>query len=222
MMKTYGRSRGMREAWRLYRMGITKNEPELNPWETLTIPERSFRIWRDSRTGRFAIPPRRKNLGEEVMLMNPRRRRRRRARYILDNAWFGDPAGHRAAALKGWRTRRMKRNPFGEEVMIVGNPRRRRRRIRRRLFRDNPRRAKATALPAISVSKPASLLMPALVGTAAYIATEKVPSMVNVTSNLPRLGVKAAVGFAGSILLSRVASGRTAAVWAIGSSINLV
>jgi len=227
MIRTYGPRRGMREAWRLYRMGITKNEPEFNPWETFTIPERSLRIWRDPKTGRFAIPPRRKNLGEEVILMNPRRRRRRvrRRRYVLDNAWFGDPAGHRAAALKGWRTRRRLRdNPLGEEVMVIGNPRRRRRRrIRRRvrLF-GNPRRARATALPAISVSRPASLIMPALVGTAAYVATDKVPSMVNVTSDLPRLGVKAAVGFGGGILLSRIAGSKAGVVWAIGSSINLM
>lgn len=221
MMRKYGRRRGMREAWAKYRQGVRRNEPA----------------------------------------------------EFSDNVWFGDPVGHRRAALRGWRTRRLlSRNPLGGEVMIVSNnPRKRRRRrskgrIRRRaissrgslisrllgrrgrrrgklaLFADNPARrryrrrrvryydnprkrrravAMAAALPAVSFSKPASLIMPALVGTAGYLVTDRVPSMVNVTQTLPRLGVKAAVGFAGGILISKFLGRTSGAVWAIGAAINL-
>ena len=64
--------------------------------------------------------------------------------------------------------------------------------------------------------------MPAVIGTAAYIATEKIPSMVNVTDTLPRLGVKVAVGFGGGILISRFLGKQNAAIWTIGSSINIL
>jgi hypothetical protein len=67
-----------------------------------------------------------------------------------------------------------------------------------------------------------SLIMPAVVGTAAYVATEKIPSMVNVTTPLPRLGVKAAVGFGGGILISKFLGRSNGAVWAIGASINIL
>ena len=67
-----------------------------------------------------------------------------------------------------------------------------------------------------------SLIMPAVIGTAAYIATEKIPAMVNVTTPLPRLGVKAAVGFGGGILISKFLGRSNGAVWALGSSINIL
>ncbi len=67
-----------------------------------------------------------------------------------------------------------------------------------------------------------SLIMPAVVGTAAYVATEKIPAMVNVTTPLPRLGVKAAVGFGGGILISKFLGRQNGAVWALGSSINIL
>jgi hypothetical protein len=67
-----------------------------------------------------------------------------------------------------------------------------------------------------------SLIMPAVVGTAAYIATEKIPAMVNVTTTLPRLGVKAAVGFGGGMLISKFLGRSNGAVWAIGASINIL
>ena len=138
---------------------------------------------------------------------NPRRRRYRRRRAML----FNDNP-------------RRRRHRGRRRAMFFDNPRHRR---YRRRFRSNPRRrrgglAGAASLPAISFRRPMSLIMPAVVGTAAYIATEKIPSMVNVTTTLPRLGVKAAVGFGGGILISKFLGRSNGAVWAIGSSINIL
>lgn len=145
------------------------------------------------------------------------RRRRRRATKSRKRAFFFDNPRRRRVR----RVRRRRRAMFFDD-----NPRRRVRRHRRR-FRDNPRRrrrggAMAASVPALSFRRPMSLIMPAVIGTAAYVATEKVPSMVNVTTTLPRLGVKAAVGFGGGILISRFLGKQNGAVWAIGSSINIL
>lgn len=63
--------------------------------------------------------------------------------------------------------------------------------------------------------------MPLAVGTAGYIAADRVPAMVNITGTLPRLGVKAAVGIGGGMLISRFMGRQNAAIWTIGVGINL-
>lgn len=222
MMRKYGPPRGMREAWAAYRKGVTRNEPELfdNTKFGGSLGRRGTALkgWRARRIiGRNP-------LGEEVMIVGSNPRRKRRSRRRRARARRRIP-GFLARLFGRGITRRARRRRRARGLgSYVGKARSRRRRAAR--FRDNPaRRSKAIALRAPGlpdVSRPASLLMPAIVGTAAYIATDKVPSMVNVTSTLPRLGVKAAVGFGGGILISRFLGRNQGAVWAIGSSINIL
>ena len=234
MMKTYGPRKGMSEAWRSFRRGVRKNEPEYNPWFGAPAGHRKAarKGWKiRHRLGRNPF-------GEEVMIVgaNPRRRRRRVRRIRLDN----NPrkkrvrrvrARARRVGLIGRLRRRFKLNENPRRVrrhrvsrrralMLRDNPRR----YRVRRYRSNPRRgrARAAALPALSIARPMSILMPVAVGTAAYLATEKVPAMVGMTTTLPRLGVKAAVGVGGGMLIGKFLGKQNGAVWLIGSGINLL
>jgi len=217
MMKTYGPRKGMSEAWRSFRRGVRKNEPEYNPRSGVR-----------RRLGRNPF-------GEEVMIVgaNPKRRRHRRIR--LDNPRKKRVRRSRTRArrvgLIGRLRRRFKLNENprryrrrrvsrGRALMLRDNPRRHR--IRR--YRSNPRRgrARAAGVPALSIARPMSILMPVAVGTAAYLATEKVPAMVGMTTTLPRLGVKAAVGVGGGMLIGKFLGKQNGAVWLIGSGINLL
>lgn len=239
MMRTYGPGRGMREAWSAYRRGVRRNDPDLsfsnprsrgrrkrrrlNPFgeEVMIVGANPRRKSRKVRARRRRARPRRSRFSLRGLLgrigLGRRRRRRslaanpRRRRYRRRRAMYYD------------NPRRRRRSYRRRRAMYFDNPRRRR---YRRRFRDNPRRkrrggrAVSAALPAFSFRRPLSLLMPAAIGTAAYLATEKVPGMVNVTANLPRIGVKAAVGFGGGILIGKFLGRTNGAVWVIGSVIN--
>lgn len=97
----------------------------------------------------------------------------------------------------------------------------RRRRYRRRYFR-NPARSRALAAPAISVTRPLSLLMPAAFGFGGYFAADWLPSKIGMTTDLPRLGVKAATAFGGAMILGRFLGKSNATYFAVGAGINLV
>ncbi len=97
-----------------------------------------------------------------------------------------------------------------------------RRRRSRRGSRRRGRGAVAASLPALSFTKPMQLLVPLAVGTAGYMAADRVPVMVGMTGTLPRLGVKAAVGIGGGMLISKFLGRQNAAVWTIGVGINLL
>jgi hypothetical protein len=237
MIRTYGTRRGMKQAWKLYKRGIRRNvwaddarghrlaalkgwrrrrssrRRRLNPWERIAYPAHEAVLWRVKETGRFGRPPKKKNpFGEEVMIVgvNPRRRRRRRSRvrsrrrsFFLDN-------------LFRRRRRRRLRDNFLE------NRRRRRLRYnarRRRRLRRNPV-VRGGGL-AISFRRPSTLLMPVAVGTAAFILTDRAPSMIGATSTWQRYGAKAAVGVGGSILISKFFGRTNGMVWLLASGINL-
>jgi hypothetical protein len=96
---------------------------------------------------------------------------------------------------------------------------------KRRAQRDNPEKKEAGAKGiALSFRQPMSLLMPVGVALGGFIATNKIPAMIGVTSPLSRFGVKAAVGFAGSMLIPKLKflGKGSEAVWVIGSAINLL
>lgn len=232
MMKTYGRKRGMKEAWAEYRRGVRKNA-----WPGATLGHRrasgvgwSRRIHRKRGMAKpfGAHYPRWRNpienpLGEEVIVVsNPRRRRRvsRRRRYrayMFDN----DP---------GRRTYRRRRR---RRVRLFDNPRRRRRSYRRRrtyMF-DNPRRRRRSyrrryrrnpaIAPALSLRRPMTLVMPVLTGVVAKLATERVPTMLNVTAPLTRAAVQLGVAFGGGMILRRMIGSVNAGVWTIVSAVTI-
>ncbi len=78
------------------------------------------------------------------------------------------------------------------------------------------------ALPALSIKRPLSMVMPLGVGLAGFIAADKIPQMVNITSPLPRIGVKAAVAFGGGMVISRFLGKQSGALFTIGCGINLL
>ena len=221
-------------AWYLAHTG--KGDPT-GPWtrETEKVKELARAFGRGLPYG-LERPSKRNPFGEEVMIVgaNPRRRRLKR-RIRLDN----NPRKKRVrrsrvrarrVGLIGRLRRRFKLNENprryrrrrvsrGRALMLRDNPRR----YRVRRFRSNPRgRARAAGVPALSIARPMSILMPVAVGTAAYLATEKVPAMVGMTTTLPRLGVKAAVGVGGGMLIGKFLGKQNGAVWLIGSGINLL
>jgi len=222
MMRTYGTKRGMKEAWKLYRQGYRRNvwaddtgghrlaalkgwkrrrttsarrRRRRNPWEQISYPARSSVLWRVKRTGRFGSHARRNPYGEEVMIVgaNPRRRRKRIRRFS-DN--FDNPR---------WR---QVRSRVRSQV------------LRRRRFRDNPRRRTA-GVPALSFRRPMSLVVPIAVGTAAFVLTDRVPAMVGVTATWQKYGAKAAVGVGGSMLVGKFLGRTQGIVWLLGSGINI-
>jgi hypothetical protein len=192
MMKLHGPKKGMKEAWRLYKEGIVRdNEPDFladNPFgeEVIVVG---------------ANPRRRRSKRRFLMDDNPRRRRRatrrrRRSTFLMDD----NPRRRRRTT----RRRRIYRD----------NPVRRRRR-----YRDNPVGA---TLGGIDIRRPQTLLMPVVVGLASKMATEKIPGMLNITSALPRYGVQAAVGIGGSLLLKGVVGRTNAAIWAVVSGVTIL
>lgn len=180
------------------------------------------KAWEEYRRG-----TRRNPFGEEVMIVgaNPKRKRKRR------NAWFDNTAGHRTAALKGWRKRR------GGRRKLAANPRRRRAVAR---YRDNPRRARVrryssnrirryrrnpaavATMGGISLNRPMSLLMPIGIGLAARIATQRAPIFLGMVAPLPRYGVQVAVAVGGGILLNRFVGKTNAMVWTIVSGVTIL
>jgi len=207
MVKTHGIKKGMKEAWKQYRKGVRKNIWTDDSAGHATAARKGWRRRKSSRK-RY-----RKNLlGEEVMLVGTNRRRRRRRKGTRRNAWRGSSRKHAMAARKGWGRRRR----------YSTNPRRRRRYYplvarRRRRYARNPARAAA-----ISIRRPMSILMPAAFGTAGYMASERLPSMVGMLDTYPRLGVKAAVALAGPMVLGRFLGQSNATYFAVGAGINLL
>ena len=165
---------------------------------------------------------------------NPRRRKK-----VRRNAWFDNAAGHRTAALKGWRKRRR-----GRGRKLAANPRRRRstaiaryrdNRVRRyratsrvRRYRDNRVRryrrnpAAVASMGGISLSKPMSLVMPIAIGLAARIATQRAPVFLRMVAPLPRYGVQVAVAVGGGLLLNRFVGRTNAMVWTIVSGVTIL
>ncbi len=236
MMKTYGPRRGMREAWKAYRGGA--RNPAILPRSysrrvshrpvVYGVGQGSGMVWKRSPLARG---PRLSNpFGEEAMIVgfNPRhskrskrkgvsttmarKRRRRRSRIFALNPRH--------------RIHRRRHLNFGELAML--NPRHRRhirqnpvRRYGRRRHRRNPA-ARATGLPAISWRKPMSLLVPAAVGTGAFVACDYLPAKLGMTTTFPRLGVKAAVGIGGSMVVSKFLGKTNGTVWLIVSGVNIL
>ncbi len=231
MMKTYGPRRGMREAWKAYRGGA-RNPATLPGAYSRQVTHRpvvygmgkgSGMVWKRSplaRGPRLANP-----FGEEAMIVgfNPKRPRRKGVSTVAKRR-----RRRRRVNDPGKKRRRygLRRN-FGELALL--NPRRRRRVIRRspllrygrRRHRRNPA-ARAAGLPAISWRRPMSLLVPAAVGTGAFVACDYLPAKLGMVTTFPRLGVKAAVGIGGSMVIGRFLGKSNGAVWLIVSGVNIL
>lgn len=166
---------------------------------------------------------RRRGRGRGILgiLPSPRRMSRRtkarRRRRVTAAAPIRRKRGRRRTiAVAPVRRRRRRR-------AIAANPifRRRRRRIggvsrrRSRMLRNPP------VAETISWRRPMSMLMPAAVGTAGFLLTEKAPDYVGMTGLLPRYGVKAAVMIGGGLAVSRFLGARNGQIWMLGSLINI-
>lgn len=214
MMRTYGRKRGMKEAWAEYRGGARRNA-----WPGARQAHRraSEVGWSRRKTGERGTAktsgahyPRWENpLGEEVIVVsNPRRRVRRRVRRYRRARAFRFNENPRRRYRRTYRRRR---------TYMMDNPRRRRSYRRRyRRYRRNPALA-----PAISLRRPMTLLMPVLTGVAAKLATERVPTMLNITAPLTRAAVQLGVAFGGGMILRRMIGSTNAGVWTIVSAVTI-
>jgi len=124
--------------------------------------------------------------GEEVILMgaNPKRRKRhstKRRKRSYARA-VNPPKRH-----KRRRTRINAANP--------------RKRVRaRRRHRRNPA---AIAASGINFMRPMTLIAPALAGIAALYAGNKIPAMLNMTTGLPKYGVKLATAIGGQMIIKK-------------------
>lgn len=119
----------------------------------------------------YTLP--RNPFGEEVIIVGANPKRRRIKRVKKRNAWRGNTRKHSVAAKKGWRKKR--RNP------VSMNPRKN----RKRSYKRNP-----FAIPKIN-----NLVMPTLVVVSSAITTKHLPSLLKIESQIPRIGVQAAVAF---------------------------
>ncbi len=208
MVKKFGAKRGMAEAWKAVRSRSHRN-PFLGGELVLVGPN----------------PRRMRRVKHKKEVLNmPRKRKRAAARKrVRRNVWSDDRAGHRAAALKGWRKkRRYDDNP----------PRRRRVGSRRRAlvrYSDNRRVSRYRRNPAavatmggISLTNPVTLVMPIAVGVAARFATIKAPQMLAIASPLPRYGVQAAVAVGGGLVLNKFIGRTNAIIWTVVSGVTIV
>ena len=66
-----------------------------------------------------------------------------------------------------------------------------------------------------------SLLMPAAIGTAAFLVTEQAPAYIGMAGVLPRYGIKAAVMIGGGMAVSKFLGTRNGQIWMLGSLINI-
>ena len=66
-----------------------------------------------------------------------------------------------------------------------------------------------------------SLLMPAAIGTAAFLVTEQAPAYIGMAGVLPRYGIKAAVMIGGGMAVSKFLGARNGQIWMLGSLINI-
>ena len=65
------------------------------------------------------------------------------------------------------------------------------------------------------------MLMPVAIGTAGFLVTEQAPGWANMTEQWPRLGVKAAVGVGGSMIIGKFLGRSNGMIWLIGAGINI-
>lgn len=212
MIRTYGIKRGMKEAWKSVKSGSIKSSTrkrKKNPWEQVTYPRHTSKLWRTKRTGRWGKKTGHKNpFGEEVLIVgaNPRRRKRRvsRRRHVRRN----DP-GPRRYHMSTRRRRRARRNDPG-----------RKRSYRRHYRRNLPARSGAFSL---SASKPMSLIMPIAVGTGGYFVSDYIPAAIGMSASpMTRIGVKMGIAFGGSMVLSKFLGAKNGVAFAMGAGINAV
>lgn len=154
-----------------------------------------------------------------------RKRRVTTAKKMRPVVYKTGPRTYSRSSFSRSKRRGISINPVGEEVLIVGaNPKRRKRRKiatraikrrRKRSYRRNP-----VSLGGINLRKPMTLLMPVIIGLGAKMATEKVPSMVNMSKPLPKFGVQAAMAIGGGLLLQKPLGKNNAAIWAIVSGVT--
>ena len=252
MMKKYGRKRGMKEAWKAYKGGGGVRENMARPatkvpsWVTSRHPKIKELVSKRSRSSRSKLrklgfsltggakswekfrkrKPIKNPFGEEVIVVgaNPRRKKSKSRRRTSLARYLGN-VGTRSGALKGWRKR----------SRLLDNPKRRRRSSRflanrkrsvryldnrKRRFRRNP--AAVATMGGISLQRPMTLIMPIVVGLAARIATQRVPTYLGIVSPLPRYGVQAAVAVGGGLLLNRFVGKTNAMVWTIVSGVTIL
>lgn len=212
MIKKYGAAKGMKEAWKAHKSGRSTN-----PWpgarKAHTVASGVGWSKRRRRTKGRARPtgaryPRWNPLGEEVIVVaNPRRRRRKRAAVSR----LRRRRRNVAYALNPPRRRRMRRR-VRRSYPLAANSRRRRSYKRRR---RNP-----VSVPALSLGRPMTLIMPIATGIVAKMAVDKVPGILGLTG-LPAAAAKLAVAFGGGMLLGRFIGTSNATIWTLIGAITV-
>jgi len=201
MIRTYGAKRGMKEAWKAHKSGVRNPRKKLPA--SYHIKGRKHRpvAYSGIRRGAYVRSPYSRSpqinpFGEEVMIVgaNPKRRKRvvrRRKRSYLRN----DPGRKRRSySLSG------------------------RKRVSRRRSRRNPARS---GVPAISMRRPMSLLMPAIAGMGGFFAADYVPAAIGMSASpLTRIGIKAGVAFGGGMLVSKFMGSKSGMFFSVGAGIN--
>lgn len=235
MIKQYGAKRGMKEAWREYRGGARRNTFKGHPKAHGDASARGWNLRRVHKRGYAkqtgATYPRWNPFGEEVMIVgaNPGRKRKRTRRNLSLNRKrrVVHRRRRRVYALNPWRRRRSvyyshnrrRRRGRRRYLPMLRNRAIRSNRRRRRHYRRNP--AFGGGLPAMSIRRPMSLLIPMAIGAGGYMAADLLPAKLNMVDTFPRLGVKAAVAIGGSMVLSKFMGRSNGTIFMIGAGINL-
>jgi hypothetical protein len=73
----------------------------------------------------------------------------------------------------------------------------------------------------LSLKRPMAILMPVAVGTASFYVTGKAPDWAGIVNEWARLGVKAAVGVGGGMVVSKFAGRTNGALWMIISGVSI-
>ena len=235
-IKRYGRSEGLKRAWKVYKKGRKTGNPQTrtNSEEVIIVGanprkktkkgikhrpvlyEVSKKAWSRGPKSRSKIKGITINpFSEEVIVVgaNPRKNSKNRVvrkNRAVSNPWQGQSRKHSAAAKKGWRKRRRK-NP----VMTLSNAKNKKRRYSRR--RENP----ALRLPLIG--DVGALLVPTLIGAGSIVVTKKVPDLLNLTGTLQRVGSQVGSALIGNIIIRKTTrSVALARIWTIAALATLV
>ena len=231
MIRQHGQRKGMKEAWKQYRMGhrnprLTGEFARRRKVHRPRLYDLGAGKWRRSplsrsRAAGITINPRRrrrvrqyrKNFGEEVMIVGNPRRRRKRAKRRTSAKRRHLPAIFERNPVRQRRRRRsygLRRNPIFS-----------RRRSRRR-YRRNPMSARSAGLPSMDIRRPMSLIVPLAVGTGGFIGADYVPAMIGLSgNNLTRLVAKLGTGILGRMVIGKFAGRTNGTIFMIGAGINL-
>jgi hypothetical protein len=149
---------------------------------------------------------RRNPLGEEILILggNPMKAKTKKVAARKSNPPQTNPRNKKRKSYR--RKRSYRRNP--ENAMVLSS--------RKKRYRRNPG---MISMP--DITKPQTLIMPLILGISAKIATDKVPSMLNL-SGAPAIAAQLGVAASCGILLKKVVGPFGAAIWVVVAGTTVI